>query len=103
MEVMSCIAKAVRSSESGVRSQELSPHFFELLAQAGRPVVGLGIVGIASRDHVVAIARQRGAERYREVGIRPHELGGRGEAQADEIVQYEDLAVALRPCPDADG
>src|SRR2546427_13201710 len=77
--------------------------FLKLFAQAGRPVVGLAVVGVASCLNVVAESRQRFSQRAGEIGVRTHELGWRLKAQAHQIVQHQDLPVAFGPRADADG
>src|ERR1017187_9518934 len=59
-------------------------------------VVAFGVGGEAAFGDVVAIALERRREELRAVGILARELCGRRECEVEEIVEDEDLAVAVR-------
>src|SRR5690242_19941777 len=77
--------------------------FLKLFAQAGWPVVGLPVVGVTSCPDVVAEAREGFAQPVGEIGVGPHELCGWRKTQAQQVVQHQDLTVAVGSGADADG
>ncbi len=53
--------------------------------------------------HIVAIAFNGGAKERSRVAVLAHELGRLGEAQVDEVVEDENLSVAVGSGADTDG
>src|SRR5262245_30619948 len=53
--------------------------------------------------HILHERRERRPRRFGQLGVALHELGHAGLVQPEQIVEHEDLAVAMRPSADADG
>src|ERR1035437_5777990 len=66
-------------------------------------VVALGVAGEFVGSYVVSVVVERGGEKGRAVGILAREFRGWGEGEVEEIVEDEDLAVAIRAGANADG
>ena len=53
--------------------------------------------------HVLAVALDGGAEERGSVAVAAHKLGCRREGQIHQIVEDENLSVAIGACADTDG
>jgi hypothetical protein len=66
-------------------------------------VIALLVRGEGAVLDVFAIVLDGGADQRAGVGIAAHKLGRRREGQVQQVVEDEDLAVAIGPGADADG
>src|SRR3954447_13150715 len=65
-------------------------------------VVGLGVGGEITAADVGAVIAQRGGDGFAKVRVLASEFGRLRESKAEQIVNDEDLAVAIRASADAD-
>src|SRR5271165_4197681 len=68
-----------------------------------RQVIRLCVGRIASRLHVVPEGLNCAGNDRPEIGVSPDELGRRGKAQPQQVVEDQHLSIALWPRADADG
>ncbi len=67
------------------------------------PVVAFRFAGEIVAFDIGAVAVDRIRDQCRGIAIPAHEFRWRGKGQIDEIVQHQDLAIAVRPGANANG
>src|SRR5579875_3937397 len=72
------------------------------LVQLRRSVVGLRVLREVPGPDVGSEGRHRRRCGLAEPRVLPHELGNRARPEAEEVVEDQDLAVAVRASPDPD-